>query len=84
MLLEWICNIFFSLAYFVLKLIPSFPQVDGLNISMSPLFYVLGFINNFVSLRVVSGCLLTVLVVFNCKYVWSLICWVIKKIPGVS
>ena len=52
--------------------------------SMSPLLYVVKFVNMFVSVSLLSRCVIIVLVVYNLKFVWSILMWLIRKIPGVS
>ena len=84
MIVEFFCNLFFSMAHFLINLLPKFPSFSGLNVSMSPLFYVVRLLNMFVSLPVVSKCLLIVLVVYNLKFIWSIFMWLLRKIPGVS
>lgn len=84
MILEFICNIFFALANFFVGILPTLPSFSSLNASMAPLFYVIRFVNMFVSVKVVGNCLLIILVVYNIKFVWSILMWLIRKIPGVS
>ena len=84
MIVEFFCNLFFSMAHFLINLLPKFPSFSGLNVSMSPLFYVVRLLNMFVSFPVVSKCLLIVLVVYNLKFIWSFFMWLLRKIPGVS
>ena len=38
----------------------------------------------FVSMKTVSRCLLVILIVYNIKFGWSILMWIIRKIPGVS
>lgn len=84
MILEFLCNILFGLAHFFLNLFPKFPSFENLNVSLGPVFYVIKFLNMFVDVRVVSTGLLIVLIVYNIKFVWSVLMWLIRKIPGVS
>lgn len=84
MILEFLCNIIFALAFLFVKLIPKFPSFQKLNVSLSPLFYIIKLINMFIPIQVLGSCLLMVLVVYNIKFVWSILMWLIRKIPGVS
>lgn len=84
MILEFFCNLFFSLAHFLINLFPRFPSFAQLNVSLSPLFYVIKFVNMFISIPVLGRCMIIVLIVYNLKFVWSILMWLIKKIPGVS
>lgn len=84
MIIEFFCNIFFALAHFLINLFPRFPAFDQLNVSLSPVFYVIKFVNTFISIPVVGRCMIIILIVYNLKFVWSILMWLIKKIPGVS
>ena len=84
MIIELFFNIFFALAHFLINLVPKFPSFNGLNMSMSPLLYVVKFVNMFISVSLLSRCVIIVLVVYNLKFVWSILMWLIRKIPGVS
>lgn len=84
MIIEFLCNIFFSVIRFFVGLFPSFPSFDFLGSPLEPVFYVLGFINNFVSVALAGTCFMAILVVYNIKFVWSIIMWLVRKIPGVS
>lgn len=84
MIVKFFCNILFSLAHLFINLIPKFPSFQQLNVNLSPLFYVIKFVNLFINIRVVGVCLLIILVVYNIKFVWSILMWLIRKIPGVS
>ena len=66
------------------NIFPKFPSFDGLNASMSPLLYVVKFVNMFISVSLLSRCVIIVLIVYNLKFVWSILMWLIRKIPGVS
>lgn len=84
MILEFLCSILFSLAHFFIGLIPKFPSFEQLNLSLSPLFYVMKLINLFVSVSLLSKCMIIILIVYNIKFVWSILMWLVRKIPGVS
>ena len=84
LIIEFFCNIFFALLHFLIGLFPKFPSFKGLSVSLSPVFYVLRFINTFINLKVVGTGLIIVLLVYNIKIVWSILMWLVRKIPGVS
>ena len=54
MIIELFFNIFFALAHFLINLFPKFPSFNGLNMSMSPLLYVVKFVNMFISVSLLS------------------------------
>lgn len=84
MILEFIFNLLFALANFIVGLFPAFPSFSGLNTSLSPLLYVLRMVNMFISIKLIGSCLMIILVVYNIKFVWSILMWIFRKIPGVS
>ena len=84
MITELICNVFFGVAGFIVGIIPKFPSFNSLNATLSPIFYVLKFVNLFISVKALGTCCLIVLVVYNIKFIWSILMWLIRKIPGVS
>lgn len=84
MIVEFFCNILFALVRFLIGCFPRFPDFSSLNVSLSPLFYIIRFINNFVSVPLIGKCCLIILVVYNIKFAWSIVMWLIRKIPGVS
>lgn len=84
MIVQFFCDLFFSLLHFLINLFPKFPSFNSLNVSLSPLLYVVRLLNIFVSFPVVSKCLLVVLVIYNLKFIWSILMWLLRKIPGVS
>ncbi len=84
MIIEFFCNLFFSLIHFLINLFPKFPSFAQFNVSLSPLLYVVKFVNLFVSVSLLSKCLITILIIYNLKFVWSILMWLLRKIPGVS
>lgn len=84
MIIELIFNAIFFILNFLIGLFPRFPSFKSLEISLQPVYYVLSFLNTFISLKAVSMGLIIVLLVYNLKFVWSIIMWVVRKIPGVS
>ena len=84
MILQFLLEPLFLLAEFLVKLFPTFPRFNNLAVSLNPIAYVIRFLNMFVSLQAVSRCLIAILVVYNIKFGWSILMWVIRKISGVS
>lgn len=84
MLLRLICEPLIILAEFLIGLFPAFPRFDALTAALDPIAYVIRFLDLFISMRTVSRCLLIVLIIYNIKFGWSILMWVIRKIPGVS
>jgi len=84
MILQFLCEPIIVLAEFLVGLFPSFPRFDNLAVTLDPFAYVIRFLDMFISLKLVSRCLLIILLVYNIKFGWSVLMWVIRKIPGVS
>lgn len=67
-----------------MSLFPAFPSFEGLSVALGPVAYIIRFLDLLVSMEMVSRCLLVILVIYNIKFGWSVLMWVIRKIPGVS
>lgn len=79
MIIEAIFNVLFFLLLGVISLFPTFPQVsfDHLN----GVIRMISLVDSFVSLRVFGGCIVTILIVYHIRVIWSAIMWVVKKLP---
>lgn len=84
MILKFLLEPVIILAEFLVSLFPAFPRFDSLAVTLDPIAYVIRFLDLFVSMQLVSRCLLVILVVYNIKFGWSILMWVLRKIPGVS
>lgn len=84
MILQLLCEPFIVLAEFLVHLFPSFPRFDALTTALDPIAYVIRFLDMFISMKTVSLCLLIILIIYNIKFGWSILMWVIRKIPGLS
>lgn len=85
MILEGILNVIKAIVLFIIGLMPTFPNMTSwINTNLTPLFDVIISANYFVDIRLLAGCLITVVAISNIEFVWSGLMWVIKKIPGVE
>ena len=84
MILQFLAEPLIALAEFLVGLFPAFPRFDSLAVTLDPVAYVIRFMDLFVSMKTVSRCLLVILIVYNIKFGWSVLMWIIRKIPGVS
>lgn len=84
MILQFLSEPLIALAEFLVGLFPAFPRFDSLAVTLDPVAYVIRFMDLFVSMKTVSRCLLVILIVYNIKFGWSILMWIIRKIPGVS
>lgn len=84
MILQFLAEPLIALTEFLVGLFPAFPRFDSLAVTLDPIAYVIRFMDLFVSMKTVSRCLLVILIVYNIKFGWSILMWIIRKIPGVS
>ena len=84
MIIEGILNLVKSFLLFLISLLPEFPTIVDESGYLSSLSSVISYANMFCHLKVVLGCIGIMLVVLNIKMIWSVIMWVVRKIPGVS
>lgn len=84
MIIEGIFNLIKGLILFVISLFPSLPDMTFLSQSLEPFVKVISSVNSFVSVPLFAGCCLVLVVILNIEFVWSVIIWVVKKIPGIS
>lgn len=84
MILQFLAEPLIALTEFLVGLFPAFPRFDSLAVTLDPVAYVIRFMDLFVSMKTVSRCLLVILIVYNIKFGWSILMWIIRKIPGVS
>jgi len=82
MIVEAVLGAIFAIIRGVAGLFPQFPEID--TSGLSELFNVLGMIDMFVDLSVLSTCLVAMFVIMNAEIIWKAIMWVVRKIPGVN
>lgn len=68
----------------IIALLPPLPDMSGIVGFFDTLADVLGVLDKFVDLRVVGVCLSLILSAYSARFIWSVIMWVVRKIPGVS
>jgi len=84
MILELIMDAIKAVILFVIRLFPTLPEMNFIKEWVSYFGELLLFVNRFVYLRVLGICLITILICYNLRLIWSIIIWVLRKIPGVS
>lgn len=84
MILEFVMNLLKVFLLAVIGLFPTLPSMDWLIGGIDPIFEVIGLVDHVVSIRTLALCFGVLLVVSNIQFVWGIIMWVIRKIPGVS
>lgn len=84
MILEFVMNLLKVFLLAVIGLFPTLPSMDWLIGGIDPVFEVIGLVDHVVSIRTLALCFGVLLVASNIQFVWGIIMWVIRKIPGVS
>lgn len=84
MILKLIMELLKFFLLFIIGLMPAVPDVSGMVSFINPVFTLLGGLNNFVSVSVAGTCLTVLLVFMNIEFIWGIIMWVVRKIPGVT
>lgn len=84
MILEGILGLVKSVLLFVIGLFPPLPDLNFLSHSLAELFNLLILIDSIVSVRLFGFCLGALFVFSHIDFMWSVVMWVVKKIPGVS
>lgn len=84
MLLRLLMELLKLFLLFIIGLVPKFPDMSFVSEWMDPLMELLRSTNRFINLPVLGGCVLTILFFYNVRFIWSIIMWVVRKIPGVS
>lgn len=84
MIFEAIFNLIKSLILFIISLFPTIPDMSFLSQSLEPLVNALVSINSLISISLFAWCCFTLIIILNIEFVWSIIIWVVRKIPGVS
>lgn len=82
MIVEAICNVLAGLVLGVIKLFPTLPKLD--TSFLDGIIQVFSLIDTFVSLRVLSVCFTVYFTFMNIQTVWSVIMWVVRKLPFVG
>lgn len=84
MIIEGILVVVKGVILFIVNLFPTLPDMDFLSTSFQPLVNVMATINSFVSVSLFAGCCVAFIVFMNIDFIWSIIMWVVRKIPGVT
>lgn len=71
---------------FVIGLFPTMPeaQFNTLFVYLSPVADVINTADIFIDISVCVFCVVIIFLVYNARAIWSLIMWVVRKIPRVS
>lgn len=84
MIVKLLMDLLKFLLLFVISLFPALPDMSGLIQSLDSVLSVLKSINFVVSVSLVGWCVSFLFIFSNIEFIWSIIMWVVRKIPGVS
>lgn len=84
MIIEGILNVIKTFLLFLVSLFPELPTISNESTYLESLADAIKLANMFCNLSVVLGCIGICFVVYNIKAVWSMVMWVVRKIPGVN
>lgn len=84
MVIKVLMDMLKALILFVIGLLPKFPDLSFLNKYIDSFISVIRSVNRFVSVPTIGLCFLAIFACYNARAIWSIIMWVVRKIPGVS
>lgn len=85
MILGALLTIFKWIALFIISLIPKFPDYSSIaSTSLEPILETIHTASSFVSMQLFVSCLLIIFIMHNIEFIFSLLMWIVRKIPGVS
>lgn len=83
MIFEAILNVFKSIVLLLLGLLPDLSLVVP-SFDLAPMFDILRSASYFVNLSVVSWCFVTMFTFANLEWLFSVLMWIVRKIPGIK
>lgn len=84
MIIKLLMELLKALIMLVISLFPTMPAVSWLSDFVANFAKMMQSIGIFISLPTVSLCFVLIMLCYNARAIWSLVMWVIRKIPGVS
>lgn len=84
MIVKLLLEIVKGVLLFIIGLFPALPDMSFLVQPLTAVTDLFVVINSFVSVRLVGFCLSVLVVFANIDFIWSIIMWVVRKIPGVE
>lgn len=85
-LLIKLCSTFVLFIYSLLPDVPSFPEslIISLNKVFDVIFSNLGLLPMFIRINTIKILVPLLLIVINFEYIYNLVMWILRKIPGLS
>lgn len=82
MIVEFLLDIVKAVLLFLIGLFPELPDMSSIVEFFDPLYQVYMQMNSFISVKLVAGCVLFFFILSNIEFIWGIIMWVVRKIPG--
>lgn len=86
MIIQSLLDLVKAFILFIIGLFPTLPetQFNTLFDYLQPVADVINSADMFINIPVCVTCVGLIFLVYNARAIWSLIMWVVRKIPGVS
>jgi flagellar biosynthesis protein FlhB len=84
LIIEGIMNVLKAVILFIVGLFPTLPNMSSLAQPIDAVISVVRTIDSFVSVQLAGVCIGFLFVFTHLDFIWSVIMWVIRKIPGVD
>ena len=86
MIIQGILDLIKAFILFIIGLFPTLPeaQFNSLFSRLQPVADAINSADMFIDISVCVSCVGIIFLVYNARAIWSLIMWVVRKIPGVS
>lgn len=84
MVIKILMDMLKALILFVIGLLPKLPDLSFLTKYIESFVAVIKSVNRFISVPTLGLCFLAIFACYNARAIWSIIMWVVRKIPGVS
>lgn len=84
MIVTLIMDLLKTFVLFLISLLPSLPASDNLIEFVKPLFGIYSNLDSFISVGTCCFCLGLLFIFCNIEFIWGIIMWIVRKIPGVS
>ena len=84
MIIEGIMNVLKVVILFIIGLFPKLPDMSTLSQSVNSVTAVFSAVDSFISVSLLGFCFGVLFIFTHIDFIWSIIMWVIRKIPGVS
>lgn len=84
MIVEFVMELLKSFFLFILSLFPKLPDLSFISEFISDFMEIVTSVNRFISVPTMGVCFIALFACYNVRAIWSVVMWVIRKIPGVS